>query len=129
MKTIEEIVEPFNITADEYKTVYNFLRKISTVEGVDSLGPPKNRWLVGAAFARRRIEQREMDMSDFVAITGLGRTSIWHVLKSMESESLIYFSRDPNDKRRQYIKPTEKYTKQSIIRYMAIRDLISSTVF
>lgn len=76
MRTIEEIVEPFDITADEYKKVYEFLERMSAVDGIDSFGPSKNRWPVGSAFAQRRIEQKEMDMTDLVAISGLGRSSL-----------------------------------------------------
>lgn len=129
MKTIEEIVEPFDITVDEFKKVYEFLQRLSAIDGVDSFGPTKNRWLVGAAFAKRRVEQQEMDMAALVAITDLSRSSLGSVLKSMESEGLIYFSCAPKDKRRHYIKPTETYMNQSIERYMTIRDLITSTVF
>ncbi|MEH6546965.1 MAG: hypothetical protein V7701_11075 [Sneathiella sp.] len=127
MRTIEEVLSGREMTVDEFQILNKFWRRIRTIQGSRDKGASKNRYLVGAALGTRRMTRREIDIETMASLTGLARSSLQKTLKQMVEDGAIILQKDPSDKRRTIIKPSQKFLEQSLDMYEETRALIKKT--
>lgn len=127
MRTLIEVLGGRRMTPEEYRIIKHFWTQIRTIQERRDSSVTKNRYLIGAAMAHRRIHQREIDLETLVSLTGLGRSSLQKTLKSMVVDDLIRLEKDPADRRRTLVRPTPLYTNLSLDMYEETRDLINQT--
>jgi len=127
MRTIEEILSDREMSAIEFQILNKFWRNIRTIQGRRDKGASKNRYLVGAALGTRRMTRREIDIETMASLTGLARSSLQKTLKQMVADGAVLLEKDPSDKRRTIIKPSQKYLDQSLDMYEETRALIKKT--
>ncbi|WP_373085860.1 hypothetical protein [Sneathiella sp.] len=127
MRSIEEILVGWDMTADEFKAINEFWNEIRLIQGRRSDGVSRNRYLVGVAMGNRRLGKREIDIEALASLTGLGRSSLQKTLKDMVVDSLIRLETDPDDRRRTLVKPSEEYIRLSLNMYLQTRQLIRDT--
>lgn len=124
MRTIEEILSDREMSVEEFQILNKFWRGIRTIQGRRDKGASKNRLLVGAALGTRRLTHREIDIEMMASLTGLARSSLQKTLKQMKDDGAVHLDKDPFDKRRTLIKPSQKFLDQSLDMYEETRALI-----
>ena len=115
------------MNAEEFRAINRFWTQIRAIQDLPNLAARKNRYLVNVALGSRRMNQQEIDIEALVSLTGLGRSSLQKILKEMVDDGLIFLQKDPLDRRRTLVKPTELLTRKSIDMYEETRDLITAT--
>lgn len=125
MRTIVEVLSGRQMSPEEYKIINRFWTQIRAIQERRDSGVTKNRYLIAAAMAHRRIHQREVDLETLVSLTGLGRSSLQKTLKTMVTDDLIRLEKDSADRRRTLVRPTSRFTNLSIDMYEETRDLIT----
>ena len=115
------------MNAEEFRAINRFWTQIRAIQDLPNLAARKNRYLVNVALGSRRMNQQEIDIEGLVSLTGLGRSSLQTILKEMVDDGLVFLQKDPLDRRRTLVKPTELLTRKSIDMYEETRDLITAT--
>lgn len=127
MRTIEEILVDRDMIPDEFRIINKFWRTFRYIQDRRDRGASKNRYLVGAALGTRRMTRREIDIETMSSLTGLARSSLQKTLKQMVNDGAILLIKDPTDKRRTIIKPSQNFLDLSLDMYEETRALINNT--
>jgi DNA-binding MarR family transcriptional regulator len=127
MRTIEEILVDRDMSADEFRIINKFWNTFRHIQDRRDKGASKNRYLVGAALGTRRMTGREIDIETMSSLTGLARSSLQKTLRQMVDDGAIVIFKDPADKRRTIIKPSQGFLDLSIDMYEETRTLIKKT--